>query len=146
MYGFMVANWVDCKRGEPVGDECSSCGAELLVPTGTPHDKTHRTLKGDAEKAHCSCAWPTTFRGVTAEVYAEKLIRLVAEDRHEFPDTYAGTKSWTDLHGVCDANEYLIAADEELRWDDVDYADNEYVGFCNRAIDIAERTLFGGAS
>lgn len=75
------------------------------------------------------------------EQYADALVELVAEDRYEFPDAYAKVKSWTDLHDVCDANEYLIAADDHFGLDP-DYAAHRWIVFYNEAIAIAERKLW----
>lgn len=76
----------------------------------------------------------------TLKEYADELVRLVALDRTEHPNVYRAVRNWTDLHGVCDANEYLIEADENLGadWDGSDESNR----FRNDAIELAERDLF----
>jgi hypothetical protein len=65
-------------------------------------------------------------------------------DRYEFPEEYAPARSWTDLHDVCDANEYLIAADEKFG---IEFhpACNTQITLRNEAIALAEAVLFARA-
>lgn len=80
---------------------------------------------------------------VTTEQYAEELVRLVradftsAELRHEL-------SSWSDLHDRCDANEYLIWADEKFGLNEDDFISR--IPFTNEAITIAEKALFPKAA
>jgi hypothetical protein len=70
--------------------------------------------------------------------YAAELVRLVRADWDAGQLEAIG--SWTALHSVCDANEYLIEADEKFG---IDFqATDEQIRFANRATEIAEQTLF----
>ena len=84
--------------------------------------------------------WLMHLRVPTVEQYAEKLVLLVEHDRAEFVPQYDKARSWQDLHDVCDANEYLIAADEKFG---LEFGSEEHIQFCNEAIALAEKTLFG---
>ena len=86
----------------------------------------------------------------TAAQYAEVLVRLVREAIADGLDC-TEVSSWTQLHDVCDANEFLIDADTELGvdpWeraddDDFDTVINAYHHMTNAAVAIAEKALWG---
>lgn len=86
---------------------------------------------------------------VTTQTYAEELVRLVRIDLALDPKRFGNARSWTDLHDVCDANEYLIDADEKFgerllhAFGRDALTANEATEFCNAAIAIAEKALFG---
>lgn len=91
----------------------------------------------------------TTTTRPDLATYADVLCRLIAEDRFDDPTPFAGITTWEQLDGICDANCYLIAADEETGnpspFDtdgevDID-ALNAYGAFTSAAIDIAEKAL-----
>lgn len=48
----------------------------------------------------------------TPDGYAALLERLVRADIAREPERYAAVRSFQDLHGVCDANEYLMETDD----------------------------------
>lgn len=88
--------------------------------------------------------------------YGETLARLVRADYSADPEAFGGTRSWEDLHGVCDANDFLQLADEEHGRDypdtegmtipEMDAAMDEYNGFVNAAVAYAEGVLFNGGA
>lgn len=78
---------------------------------------------------------------VTVQTYAEELVRLVNEDRESEPGRFGACRSWTDLHDVCDANEYLIDADEKFG---LEFGSDDHMQFCNEAISRAGKILFHG--
>jgi hypothetical protein len=76
---------------------------------------------------------------VTVEQYAEELVRLVRIDREREPERFGSVNSWEELHGVCDANEYLIEADEKFGFDYTGSDDQNE--FANAAISAAVTKL-----
>jgi hypothetical protein len=77
---------------------------------------------------------------VDFDQYANELVRLVEADRTTEPNRYREVRNWEDLHGVCDANEYVIAADENLG---LDYDGSDVANeFRNEAISRASAILF----
>ena len=74
----------------------------------------------------------------TTTTYAAHLRSAVREDYLNEPERYGSCKTWTDLHDVCDANEYLNDADELFGIDFPDINDEKaydsYVEFTNEAI------------
>ena len=86
--------------------------------------------------------WLMHLRVPSVEEYAEELVRLVRIDVEPIHERFGNARSWTDLHDVCDANEYLIDADEFIRHR-VRHSE-EHIQFCNEAISIAEKALFHG--
>lgn len=50
----------------------------------------------------------------TTEQYAARLEELVLAEVAAEPARYGGIASWEDLHTVCDANEFVIDADESF--------------------------------
>lgn len=85
----------------------------------------------------------------TVEEYAAALVDLISRDVREEPDRFTSARNFDDLDDVCDANEYLIAADErtgnpspfdaaELNDDDLD----AYLVFTSAAIDQATAILW----
>lgn len=83
----------------------------------------------------------------TTAQYAARLEELVLADLAAEPDRYDGVASWVDLHGVCDANEFVLecdesfgysfpaAADEPAEWD-------AYIAIVDAAIAIVEQRIF----
>jgi len=43
-----------------------------------------------------------------SDMYADELVRQVRAEVTADPERYGRCRSWTDLHDVCDANEFLI--------------------------------------
>lgn len=71
---------------------------------------------------------------------AATLVRLVTEAKTLEPDRYAGACSWQDLNDVCDANEFLLEAEQILGVpDDPAW---EVGRWHNAAIEAAEIALF----
>jgi len=97
---------------------------------------------------------------ITTKHYAAQLRSAVREDYLNAPERYGSCKTWTDLHDVCDANDYLQDADEIFGIEFPDMTDEQamdsYVGFVNEAIALVEadwpitletlRALYGGVS
>ena len=87
-----------------------------------------------------------SFDGVTVADYATHLGTAVHLDYCDEPDRFGSCGTWTDLHGVCDANDYLQDADDALgvampngsavTGDPVAFDD--YGGFTNAAIALVE--------
>lgn len=69
--------------------------------------------------------------------YAATLVDLVRLEQQREPERYGRCRSWEDLHDVCDANEFLIEADDAHSVDTL--ADPS---IANAAVPIAERTLW----
>ena len=87
----------------------------------------------------------TTHDGVTVADYAAHLRAAVVDSHTDEPARYEACVDWSDLHGVCDANDYLQEADDALgvvmpdgSGADPDIAFDDYVGFTNAAIDLVE--------
>ena len=87
----------------------------------------------------------TSYDGVTVADYAAHLGTAVHLDYCDEPARYGACANWSDLHGVCDANDYLQDADEALgvvmpdgSGSNPDVAFDDYVGFTNAAIDLVE--------
>jgi hypothetical protein len=89
----------------------------------------------------------TTAPTVTA--YADVLVGLIRADLAAEPERFGRVRSFTDLHDVCDANEYLIEADRitgnadpfgGVTVDDAALA--AYGAFTTAAIDAAEAILW----
>ena len=91
--------------------------------------------------------------------YAAYLRQAVLDDYRDDPDRFGSCKSWTDLHDVCDANDYMQDADEHFGattpnpfgpwpewvkvgdpvWDErCQKVLDDYVSFTNAAIAIVE--------
>jgi hypothetical protein len=108
----------------------------------------------------------TNPTNTTAAEYAAHLRSAVRENYLNEPERYGSCETWTDLHDVCDANDYLQDADDALGVvmpdgglatpADNDEAFDRYVGFTNEAIALVEadwpitletlRALYGGVS
>lgn len=78
----------------------------------------------------------------TSAEYAEHLVRLVRLDLAAEPERFGKARSWTDLHEVCDANEYLIDADEAFGLPEDGFGSEERLALMNEATRIAETLLW----
>jgi len=75
----------------------------------------------------------------TVEQYADELVRLIALDAYESPRDYEHVRSWEALHAICDANEYLIVADQNLGIDTMELGDD--FAFVSEAQELAAAKL-----
>jgi hypothetical protein len=72
---------------------------------------------------------------------ARELVRLVQADIDEDPLRFAPARTWEDLQGIVDANEYLIDADDALGTD-FDMGDPTFHVIANTAQSLAEDVLW----
>ena len=79
---------------------------------------------------------------ITTKHYAAQLRSAVREDYLNEPERFGSCNTWTDLHDVCDANDYLQDADEVFGIAFPDMTDEQamdsYVGFVNESIALVE--------
>ncbi len=81
----------------------------------------------------------TSYDGVTVADYAAHLATAVHLDYCDEPTRYGACANWSDLHEVCDANDYLQDADEAFGVVVPDgVAFDNYVRFTNAAIALVE--------
>jgi hypothetical protein len=80
-----------------------------------------------------------TTRTITPEEYAAHLVVLVRRDWDQ--GQIEGIGSWEALHSVCDANEYLIDADEFFGLPEDDFGTDERLDLANTAITLACKAL-----
>ena len=83
---------------------------------------------------------PVVIRLAT-RIYADALVEIVTDALEAEPDRFASCASWSDLHDVCDANDFLVAADDALAID-TDPSSAAYCDVVNAAVPIAEAQLF----
>ena len=91
---------------------------------------------------------PTATDEITTEevtAYGDVLIRLVTAARVAEPARYASVTSWSTLHEVCDANEFVLEADAETGNDDLDRSVNLFNGCIARVERALWPTLSGVA-
>ena len=77
----------------------------------------------------------------TVEALTDHMVEAVRFDFESEPDRYAEVRSWTDLHDVCDANEYVIEACEAFDVS-LNVLDDAAMAIINEATDRAEARLF----
>jgi len=87
------------------------------------------------------------YRGVSVRDYAATLVAEVREDIARNPARFRRARSWSDLHDVVDANDYLLLTNDvhgiEMPDDDAPGALDRYLDFVNEAISLADAELFG---
>ena len=75
--------------------------------------------------------------------YGLILEQLVRDDIAADPARFGAARSWTDLHDVCDANDYLEEADRIIGIAPVaDYLADGYLTLTNLAIQMASARLW----
>jgi hypothetical protein len=76
--------------------------------------------------------------------YAAKIADFIEADFREEPNRYADVSEFADLYDVCDANEYLLLADDFFRLtpDDWEAALERY----DRALDLVDLAVNWPAS
>lgn len=83
----------------------------------------------------------TTTITFTATTYADRLENLLRVDFANEPERYADARSWSDLHEVCDANEFVLECDALFGCDHLAAEDAEwtqYSAIVEAAIAIVE--------
>lgn len=82
-----------------------------------------------------------TTATVTPQALADEIVRLCRIDFAAEPERYGKVTSWEELHDVCDANEFLIEAEENLSVG-MDYGDPAFHTLANDAVEIAQAALW----
>lgn len=78
-------------------------------------------------------------RTITPEEYARYLVTAA---QTVLGDDLARCGSWTDIHEVVDANEFLVEADEYFELPESQFGSPERLELANAAIEIADAVLF----
>lgn len=86
---------------------------------------------------------PTTTHPTYIGRYADTLERIVREEMSWDPERYENVRTWTDLHDVCDANEFLQITDDALGMVVEDFVDPHYIHLTTTAIAMVEARLWG---
>ena len=85
---------------------------------------------------------PIAFRSISSVELADVLANMVTADIQADAERFGNVTTWTDLHGVCDANEYLIEATEHFFGGQTWEYDEAVLAWENDAVAIAETVLW----